>query len=409
MAILATIKQTFRQHPVLGGLAILIGVLVGLTIISISTGGKPKGGGKHDRGETPVVIVAPLQSKDIPIYLDGLGTVQASSTVTVHTQVDGQLIEVLFREGQDVSKGDVLARIDPRTYQAQLDQAKANKARDTAQLANARIDLQRYVGLGDMIPGQTTATQRSLVGQLEATVQSDQAAMDNARILLGYTTITAPISGRTGLRQVDAGNIVHASDPNGLVVITQLEPITILFSLPQQNLQDINSEFSKQGALKVLAMENNGNHTIMDTGTLNLVDNQIDQTTGTIRLKTTFPNSKRLLWPGGFVNVRLLLTTRHNALTIPAVAVQRGPKDSYVFVLKDDKTVEMRIIKIAMIEDQDAIIDSGLKMGEQVVVDGAGKLQDGSKVMLPGDVKTDKAGDGKADGKQGHKGKKDSE
>jgi membrane fusion protein, multidrug efflux system len=395
---MAKIITTLRKHPVLTSIALLTVLLLGWAMLSV-TGNKQKGARGVRQGQVPVVTIAPVSKKDVPIFLDGLGSIQASNTVTVRSQVEGQLMEVLFREGQDVRKGEVLARIDPRPYQAQLEQAQATKARDAALLENARRDLRRYIDLGNMIPRQTTDTQRTTVLQLEATVKADQAAIENARTELGYSTITSPINGRTGLRQVDAGNIVRPSDANGLVVITQLEPIAVLFSLPQQNLQAINEAINEQETLTVQALSNDK---VIDTGTLQLIDNQIDPTTGTIRLKASFPNSKRLMWPGGFVNVRLLVTTREDALVIPAVAIQRGAQHSYVFVLKDDKTVEMRPVVTSLTVAQDAVIDSGLKEGEKVVIDGAGKLQDGSKVALPGEVMQDVGG---KEGKK-HRGRK---
>ncbi len=345
-------------------------------------GGQPDSagkGGKGKRAQVPVVTVAPAGRKDVPVYLDGLGTVQAYNTVTVHTQIDGQLMAVLFREGQDVHKGDVLAKIDPRTYQAQFDQAVATKAKDAALLENARRDLKRYINLGNTVSGQVLDTQRSLVKQLDATVKFDQANIENARALLSYTIIAAPISGRTGLRQVDVGNIVHAGDANGLVVLTQLQPISVVFSLPQQDLSAINAA---SGKLQTLAVDASS-HTTVDTGVLELVDNQIDQTTGTVKLKATFPNAKRALWPGGFTNIRLLVSTRKNSLVVPNVSVQHGPQGTYVFVLGGDSTVELRAVKTDMSDEQDAVITDGLKDGEQVVTDGAGKLEDGAKVALP--------------------------
>jgi multidrug efflux system membrane fusion protein len=344
--------------------------------------------GKGNKQDRPPIAVASVVRKDVPVYLAGLGTVQAYNTVTVHSQIDGQLTDVLFSEGQEVKKGDVLAKIDPRTYQAQYDQAVATKAKDAATLANARHDLERYANLGNSVSGQTLDTQRSLVEQLNATVKADQAAIDNAKTQLSYTTITSLIDGRTGIRQVDAGNIIHASDANGLVVVTQLKPISVLFSLPQQNLQAINEQIAIQGKLQVIAVGNDG-HTL-DTGTLELVDNQIDQATGTIKLKSTFPNDKLMLWPGGFTNVKLLLTTRKNAVVVPTVAVQRGPSNSYVFLYKpEDKTVTMRTVKVAMSQDLDSVIDDGLAEGDQVVIDGMAKLQEGSKVTLADDAKKD--------------------
>jgi len=364
--------------------------------------------GKNIRSQAPVSIAA-VTRKDVPVYLAGLGTIQAYNTVTVHSQVDGQLITVQFTEGQNVKAGDVLAKIDPRTFKAQYDQAVANKAKDEATLANARLDLTRYINLGNSVSGQTLDTQRATVLQLEAMVKADQAAIDNTAAELSYTVIASPIAGRTGIRQVDNGNVIHASDVNGLVVITQLQPISVIFSLPQQSLQAINAQLNDQNKLEVDALADD-NKTVVDTGILELVDNEIDQTTGTIRLKATFPNQKNMLWPGGFTNVRLLLTIKQNVLVVPTVAVQRGPQNPYVFIYHPAKdgyvakgaqkdapadkgpaeekdSVEMRTVKVNMTADQDTVIDEGVQEGEQVVTDGMAKLQDGSKVELAGQNK----------------------
>ena len=339
-------------------------------------------GGDKDkkRPQAPVTLTTPVH-KDVPVYLTGLGTVQAYNTVTVHSQVDGQLMAVKFREGQNVKAGDVLAQIDPRTFQAQYDQAVATKAKDEAQLANTKVDLNRYIKLGNTVSRQTLDTQRATVKQLEATVQADEAAMHNTGTQLSYTTITAPLSGRVGIRQVDQGNIVHPGDANGLVVITQLTPISVIFSLPQQNLDAVNSQLA-QHALEVDALAADAK-TVVDKGTLALVDNQIDQTTGTVKLKATLPNASYQLWPGAFTNVRLLLTTRPGAMTIPTVAVQHGPQGAYVFVYHADTTaVSTQPVTVGMTIDQDSVIDSGLEDSMQVVTDGMAKLQDGSKVTV---------------------------
>lgn len=343
-----------------------------------ASGSGRKGAGAAKDAKIPVVVAA-ATSKDVPVYLDGLGSVQAYNTVTVHTRVDGELVDIAFVEGQDVKAGQVLARLDPRTFQAQLDQVTATKAKDDAQLADARLDLDRYTNLGNRVSGQTLDTQRALVKQLEATVRVDQANIDNARTMLAYCTITSPIDGRTGIRQVDKGNIVHASDANGLVVITQIQPISILFTLPQQDLPAIAAAMQGVDKLTDLAVGTD-KKTVLDRGQLELVDNQIDPTTGTIKLKSTFPNPKRTLWPGGFVNVRLLVSTRLNATVVPSVAIQRGPQNSYVYALKSDDTVEMRTVKVGMLADPDAVIDDGVQPGDKIVVDGMARLQNGSAV-----------------------------
>jgi len=327
----------------------------------------------------PVVADAVL-SQDVPIYLTGIGAVHAFNTVTIRTRVDGQLDKVAFTEGQDVKAGDLLAQIDPRPLQAQLEQAAAQKASHEAQLADAKLDLQRFSNLEKRgaATGQSVDTQKALVAQLEANIQADQAAIDNANVQLGYTTITAPISGRTGMRLVDQGNIVHATDQTGLVVLTQIEPISLVFSLPEDALPDVARAMAK-GPLKVVAFSRD-NKTELADGTLALVDNQIDQTTGTIRLKATFPNKDHTLWPGQFVNARLYLAVRHDGITVPAAVVQRGPQGTYAYVIKPDSTVELRPIAVAQLRDGIALIDTGLSAGERVVVDGQYKLRPGARV-----------------------------
>ncbi|MEI8393121.1 MAG: efflux RND transporter periplasmic adaptor subunit [Rhodospirillaceae bacterium] len=336
-------------------------------------------GGGAEKRPVPVTVAA-TRRKDVPIYLDGLGTVQAGNQVTIRSRVDGELVQIAFKEGQEVRAGDLLARLDSRSLQAQLDQVLAAKAKDEAQLELARLDLQRYIGLGNRVPGQTVDTARAQVKQLEATVRVDQAQIDNARTLLSYTVITSPIAGRTGIQQIDVGNLIHANDAGGLVTVTQLQPVSVLFTLPQQNLQVINEELRRQGKLSVLVSGSGGRSAAPETGELVLVDNQIDQTTGTIRLKANFPNTERHLWPGGFVTVRLLLTTRQGGLVIPGQAVQRGPKGAYVFLVKPDKTVEMRPVTVARIENDEALIDSGLEAGDSVVTDGMARLSPGARV-----------------------------
>ena len=337
----------------------------------------------HDASVPVVADVA--RSQDVPIYLAGIGTVQAFNTVTIRTRVDGQVDKVAFTEGQDVKAGDLLAQIDPRPLQAQLEQAQAQKASHEAQLADAKLDLQRFSSLEKRgaASGQSVDTQRALVAQLEANIQADQAAIDAATVQLGYTTIAAPISGRTGVRLVDQGNIVHATDQTGLVVLTQIEPISLVFSLPEDALPDVARAMAKD-SLKVLAFSRDGKTQLGD-GTLALIDNQIDQTTGTIRLKATFPNKDHALWPGQFVNARLYLSVRHDGITVPAAVVQRGPQGTYAYVIKPDSTVEMRPIAVAQLRDGVALVDAGLRAGERVVVDGQYKLRPGARVDTGGD------------------------
>ena len=318
----------------------------------------------------PVPVVAGnVEQKDMPIYLDGLGTVQAFNTVTVHTRVDGNLVQVNFSEGQDVKTGDLLAVVDPKPYQAALDQAKAQAALD-------QVTLKR----------QTDLRARNVIAQQDydtavANAQKSKAAADAAQVNLDYCYIKSPIDGRTGVRLVDIGNVVHAADQNGIVVITQMHPISVLFTLPEQNLSEVLNEGGAKGGLKVLALDR-GNTNTLDEGTLAVVDNEIDPTTGTVKLKATFPNDELKLWPGKFVNARLILTTRKDATVIPSSVVQRGPQGTYAYLIKPDKTVEMRPIKVAQTEGNLALVDDGLKPGEQVVVDGQYKLQPGAHVEV---------------------------
>jgi multidrug efflux system membrane fusion protein len=345
----------------------------------------PRTSGRRGAGPGgPVPVVAgKVEQKDMPIYLDGLGTVQAFNTVTVHTRVDGQLQQVQFSEGQDVKAGDLLAIVDPRPFQAALDQVIAKKSQDEAQLANANVVLARNTDLlkKKVIAQQDFDASKYSADSLKAGVQADQAAIENARTQLDYTQIKSPIDGRTGVRLVDLGNIVHASDQTGIVVITQMHPISVVFTLPEQNLSQILNEGGANGGLKVLALDR-GNTNTLDEGALAVVDNEIDPTTGTVKLKATFPNDDLKLWPGKFVNARLILTTRKDATVIPSSVVQRGPQGTYAYLIKPDKTVEMRPIKVAQTEGNLALVDDGLNPGEQVVVDGQYKLQPGAHVEL---------------------------
>jgi membrane fusion protein, multidrug efflux system len=337
--------------------------------------------GQHGGPGGRVPVVAGFaQKRDVPIYLDGIGTVQAFNTVTFHPQTSGILTQVAFQEGQDVKKGDLLAVIDPRPLQAQLDGAVARKNQDLAQLNNAKILLTRDSDLfkKGALDNQTYDTQRYLVDQLDATVKSDQAAIDNAQTQLSYTQITAPFDGRCGIRQVDQGNYVTPAST--LMVLTQLKPISVVFTLPQQNLLAVNEAFAK-GPLKVYALDSTQKN-LLDEGTLAVVDNQIDPTTGTIKLKATFQNSNLKLWPGQFVNNRLLVSTRRDGIVVPASVIQRGPNGAYAYVITKDKTAEMRPVQVAQIDGGQALIDSGLQEGEQIVVDGQYKLQPGSPVQI---------------------------
>ncbi len=349
----------------------------------VSAGSSGRRGGFRAGGGPIPVVAGKVEQKDMPIYLDGLGTVQAFNTVTVHTRVDGQLQQVLFSEGQDVKAGDLLAIVDPRPYQAALDQAIAKKSQDEAQLANAKVVLERNTDLlkKKVIAQQDFDASKYSADSLQAAVQADQAAIENARTQVDYTQIKSPIDGRVGVRLVDVGNIVHASDQTGIVVITQLHPISVVFTLPEQDLQEILNHGGPNGGLKVLALDRENTSTL-DEGSLAVVDNEIDPTTGTVKLKATFPNDELKLWPGKFVNARLILTTRKDATVIPSSVVQRGPQGTYAYLIKPDKTVEMRPIKVAQTEGNLALVEEGLQPGEQVVVDGQYKLQPGAHVEL---------------------------
>lgn len=372
--------QTMRKRPgQVVPLVLLVLVLVavaGLTWYR-SHGGKSAGG---PGGMQAVPVMAqPVLQEDVPIYLDGIGTAHAYYAVTVKSRVDGELLEVLFKEGQDVKAGDVLARLDRRLYQAQYDQAVADRDQNQAKLDAARLDLARYIGLGDRVSGQTVDTQRATVRELEAAVKAGQAAIASARTELDYTSITAPISGRVGLRLIDPGNIVHSSDSTGIVMVTQIQPIAVQFTVPQQKLRAIADAMGKSEALTVLAVDSDGK-TVVDEGRLEVIDNQINESTGTVTLKAVFPNKERHLWPGGFTDVRLRLSVRKDGLVIPAPALQRGPQGLYVYVVKPDDTVEMRNVSVAVIGDGRALMDDGLKAGETVVVDGMARLRPGAKV-----------------------------
>lgn len=326
------------------------------------------------------VDTAAVNRQDIPIYLTGLGTVQALNTVTITPRVDGQIQKIAFTEGQDVKTGDLLAQIDPRPFQAALDQAIAKKGQDTAQLKNAQLDLQRFTALSqkNYASKQQLDTEQAQVEQLQAAIQGDQAMIDNARTQLDYTSIRAPLDGRTGFRLVDQGNNVHATDTTGIVVITQLHPIDVVFTLPEENLPAVMKAMAG-GTVSATAIASD-RKTVLDQGKVALVDNQIDQATGTARFKAEFPNQHNTLWPGEFVSVRVLQSTQRNAVTIPSVAIQRGPDGLFTYVVKPDNTVDVKPLKVGVDNGQVAIVDSGLDVGEQVVTAGQYRLQQGTLV-----------------------------
>jgi membrane fusion protein, multidrug efflux system len=327
------------------------------------------------------VVVAAAQHGDLPVYFNGLGTVTAFNTVTVHSRVDGQLINVAFREGQYVHEGDLLAQIDPRPFQVQLEQAQGQLAKDQAQRKDAQVNFERYKLLFNegVIPQQQLDTQGALVGQFDGAITSDQSQIDNAKLQLTYSRITAPISGRIGLRLVDPGNIVHATDANGLLVITQLQPIAVLFSLPQDQLPQVTAKLRAGVQLNVEAYDRDDTAKIA-TGKLLTIDNQIDPTTGTYKLKSVFNNSDNALFPNQFVNIHLLVDTMHNLTIVPAAAIQRGPQGTYVYAVGSDNTVKIRTVTVALTTANSVGLSGGINTGDIVVVDGQDKLQDGSKV-----------------------------
>ena len=343
------------------------------------------GGGKGGRGGgqmTIPVAVATAEVKDLPVLLNGLGAVEAYNTVAVKSRIDGQLVKVNVKEGQEVKEGELLAEIDPRPYEVQLSQAQATLFKDQSALKDARLNLQRFQELykDGVISKQQLDTQGSLEGQLDGSVRADQAQVDNVKLNLAYTRITAPVSGRIGLRQIDVGNLVHAADPNGLLVITQLQPIAVIFNLPQDNLQSV-SQHMRNGKLPVDAYSRD-DQTKLATGSLVTIDNQIDTTTGTGKLKAVFDNRDRSLWPNQFVNVHLLLEVKKNNIVVPAAAIQRGPQGTYVFAVNPEKVTEMRPVTVSLTQGNFAAISKGLKAGDMVVTDGQDKLQSGTHVEI---------------------------
>ncbi len=369
----------------IGGAAVFLLVAVGAFIL-ISRGAQKA---PHDPRQASSsmpgvpVVAAPVKKGEFSMYLSGLGTVTPINTVTVKTRVDGELTKVLFKEGQLVSKGELLAEIDPRPFEVQLTQAEGALVRDKAQLENARLDQERYRDLvkRDLIPKQQLDTQDSLVHQLEGAIKTDQGQIDNARLQLTYARVTAPISGRIGLRQVDPGNIVHASDTGGLAVITQMQPITIVFSLPEDSLSQVLGKLRSGARLSVEAYDRDQKQRLAE-GTLLTVDNQIDPTTGTVKLKAEFPNRNNELFPNQFVNARLIIDVKQDALIVPSPAIQRGPQGTFVYVVRPDQTAEMRPVTLGASQEGVALIASGLTAGEQVVVDGADRLRNGGKVEV---------------------------
>ena len=359
-------------------LAVIIAFLLGMGIVSLKSGRQQK-----PAPATVPVAAAEAKRMDFKIYINGLGNVTAFNTVTIHTRVDGQLLDVLFREGQIVERNALLARIDQRPFDAQLLQAEGQLVRDREMLANARLDLERYrlLWAQDSIPKQQLDTQEYLVRQYEGAVKADQGLVDSARVQLIYCRITAPISGLIGLRLVDPGNIVHAADTNGLAVITQLQPIAVIFPIPEDNLPEVLARLRKGEHFPVEAYDR-GMIKKLAAGTLLTTDNLIDPTTGTVRLKAVFPNRDNALFPNQFVNARLLAKVLPDTVVIPSAAVQRGPEGTFVYVVTPEMTAEVRKITVGVIQGGEAAVSAGVDAGERVVTDGAERLREGARVAL---------------------------
>jgi len=362
---------------------LLLNVMLAVCAMGWGCGGADPKPTARAAGPPPAVpvSVATAEQRDMPVYLTGLGSVTAFNTVNIRSRVDGELVQVAFKEGEMVKKGDLLAVIDPRPFQVALSQAEAQLFKDQASLRDAQLNYERFKGLledSGAMSQQQVDTQRATVDQLEGAVRADQAAIDNAKLQLTYSHITAPVSGRIGLRLVDVGNIVHATDTNPMLVITQLQPIAVIFTLPEDNIPAV-AQRMRQRDLTVEAYSRD-DQTKLATGTLLTIDNQIDQTTGTARLKAVFPNPDNALWPNQFVNARLLLEVKKNAIVIPAAAIQRGPQGTFVFVVKPDKGVEVRTVKVDITQNNHSAIASGLSPGDIVVTDGQDKLNEKSRV-----------------------------
>jgi len=374
-------NTTLRFHRDCGLALACATLLVGVACDRAKGGQEGKGAHNERAGGRPVpVVVAKVETRDVPVFLDGLGTVTAFKTVTVRSLVDGRLDSVAFREGQTVKRGTLLALVDPRPFVVQLHQAQAAMARDSAQLAGNQRDLERYtaVGKNKLIAQQQVDDQGMLVGQLEGSVRADRALVDQAKLMLDYARIRSPIDGITGVRLVDPGNIVHPSDPNGIVVVTQIDPIAVLFTLPQDDLPRVQAAMAG-GKLTVQALSRDG-RAALGKGELALVDNQINAATATIRLKAIFPNPEHTLWPNQFVKARLLLGTRAGAVVVPAVAIQNGPAGAFVYVVDADKKAAPKPVSVALIEDDMAVIAQGVTVGETVVTEGQFQLKPGAPV-----------------------------
>ena len=379
------VTSRLRRHPyALGAIALLI-VMVGGGILALSGSWRSTAGAQGGAPAPPrvPVVAAAARTRDVGVYLNGLGAVTPLNTVTVKSRVDGELIAVRFQEGQIVSRGELLAEIDPRPFEAQLTQFEGQLERDQALLDNARLDLKRFQELvtTDAVPRQQLDTQVSLVHQLEGTVKNDQGQIDATKVQLVYCRIASPIAGRVGLRLVDPGNIVHATDTGGLVIITQLQPITVIFTIPEDSIPTVLEQLGRGVRLPVEAYDREQRRKLAD-GALLTIDNQVDPTTGTVRLKAQFPNTDNRLFPSQFVNARLLIETRRGATVVPTAAIQQSPRGSFVYVVRPDRTVGVRQVGVGVTDGDDVSIEQGLQVGEQVVVEGAERLRDGAAIAL---------------------------
>jgi membrane fusion protein, multidrug efflux system len=370
-------KATGRVFPIIAILSLAVcTVLIGCSSSADSKQQRAQAAGPRSIS----VATAPVQRQDVPVYLSGLGAVTAFNTANIKSRVDGQIMKVNAREGENVKQGQLLIEIDSRPFQVQLDQMQAQLSRDQAQLHDAQLNLERYTALipSGSIAQQQVDTQKALVDQLQGTVRTDQAQIDNAKLQIVYCHITAPFDGRVGLRQVDPGNIIHASDTNPMLVLTQLQPIAVIFTLPEDVLPTVSKRM-KLGTLEVDAFSRD-DQTKLATGKLLTIDNQIDPTTGTAKLKAVFSNTDNQLWPNQFVNADLLLETRKNSTVVPTAAILRGPQGTFVYSVNPDKTVQDRTVTIALTQGDTTVITSGLNPGEIVVTDGQDKLQRGSRI-----------------------------
>jgi len=380
-----SVASRLRRHPyALGSIALLI-VMVGGGILALSGPWRSTARAQGGVAAPPRVgvVAAAARTRDVGVYLNGLGAVTPLNTVTVKSRVDGELIGVRFQEGQIVSRAELLAEIDPRPFEAQLTQFEGQLERDQALLDNARLDLKRFQVLvkTDAVPRQQLDTQVSLVRQLEGTVKNDQGQIDATKVQLVYCRITSPIAGRVGLRLVDPGNIVHATDTGGLVIITQLQPITVIFTIPEDSIPTVLEQLGRGVRLPVEAYDREQRKKLAD-GALLTIDNQVDPTTGTVRLKAQFPNTDNRLFPSQFVNARLLIETRRGATVVPTAAIQQSPRGSFVYVVRPDRTVGVRQVGVGVTDGDDVSIEQGLQVGEQVVVEGAERLRDGAAIAL---------------------------